>query len=117
MSAAGLLGLGFLGITAPWMICIGALLASAFAAILIVSLVSSHGWLRWFFENPVLVFIGRISYGLYIWHYPILIALRQHQLPWEHLAYLLPVGVATLASYYLVEVPCLRLKHRFVRAD
>jgi peptidoglycan/LPS O-acetylase OafA/YrhL len=61
-----------------------------------------------------MVFLGRISYGLYLWHLPVLAAfgvlgagLTPMTIP--------AVGVAVLAataSYYLVEVPFLRRKSR-----
>jgi peptidoglycan/LPS O-acetylase OafA/YrhL len=56
-----------------------------------------------------LVFLGQISYGLYLYHYPIVFYLRQ-----EHKWYVtLPVGFAvalalSTASYYLVERRFLR---------
>jgi len=116
MSGIGLPIVGIFNPTIPWMICVGWLLASVFAATLIAHLVStSHGLMHWIFENPILVYIGQISYGLYIWHFPILTFMAQHRLPWQHLMYLLPVLIVALASYYLIEKPFLRLKGRFAR--
>lgn len=66
-------------------------------------------WLAW---------VGSISYGLYLWHYPIVRALTAPKLPrldpWVVLGVMavLSFGVA-IASYYLVEVRFLRLKGRF----
>lgn len=99
-----------------WMVCFGWLMASIFAVILVLKLTTAAGWLKMFFENPVLVQTGRISYGLYLWHYTVLIALQQNNWPWEHLVYLLWVVPVVLASYYLIERPCLRLKKLFVHA-
>lgn len=62
-----------------------------------------------------LVFIGTISYGLYLWHYPVLLVLLQ----WEVRGYTLLAycGIISLmiasASYYGLEKPLLRLKARF----
>jgi peptidoglycan/LPS O-acetylase OafA/YrhL len=64
---------------------------------------------------PPLVWIGRLSYGLYLWHFPIMekagawTALGRLRMP---VAFLLTFGVATL-SFYLVEQPFLRLKSQF----
>ena len=116
MSGIGLILLGYFQELAPWMICVGWLLDSIFAAIIIAHLVSNPpSLLHQIFERSILVYVGRISYGLYIWHYPILIFMQRHRLPWRHLMYLPPVFVAVLASYYFIERPCLRLKSRFAQ--
>jgi peptidoglycan/LPS O-acetylase OafA/YrhL len=61
--------------------------------------------------------IGRISYGLYLWHYPIFFALA-HDVGLS-LGATLTLGTplslaAAVLSYYWVELPALRLKRRFV---
>jgi peptidoglycan/LPS O-acetylase OafA/YrhL len=60
-----------------------------------------------------LVWVGKRSYGLYLWHY--LWATWTHPLP---LQYGMPLGVAgalacTALSWRFVETPCLRLAMRF----
>jgi len=64
-----------------------------------------------------LVAIGRLSYGLYLVHIPIIAWLFGHELGWDHpvrtvLAVVL-IFLAALLSYYVVERPFLRLKDRF----
>jgi peptidoglycan/LPS O-acetylase OafA/YrhL len=57
-----------------------------------------------------LVFLGRISYALYLWHVPVFVALgvtRQEFVPEAIPAIALSVGLA-IASYYLVERRFLR---------
>jgi len=75
---------------------------------------------RWLFANPVVYFLGLISYSLYLWHFIVL-----QQAPkvfgeaWDELAGLprflaslaLVVAVAAL-SYYLFERPFFRLRGR-----
>jgi peptidoglycan/LPS O-acetylase OafA/YrhL len=64
-----------------------------------------------------LVGVGRISYGLYLWHWPIFIVLNQGYLGRSFLVtQLIRVAVTlviALLSYHFVEQPCLRLRHRF----
>ncbi|MDR3528659.1 MAG: acyltransferase family protein [Rhizomicrobium sp.] len=65
---------------------------------------------RYLLSNPPMLFIGRISYGLYLWHWPPLVLLRQ----WtgEKLVDR-PTGLVLLAlafaaaslSYFLIEQP------------
>ena len=72
-------------------------------------------------SNPVARFLGRISYGVYLWHLPMLLLIqRAFNLPifqghyWEYL--FLTLASATLLgtlSWYLVERPLLR---RFSRS-
>lgn len=65
------------------------------------------------------VYVGRISYGVYLWHYPIVIALLREGpdwSPWVRLAIVAPGGIALAAvSYRYVESPFLRWKDRLGR--
>lgn len=82
---------------------------------------------RW--AHPALRFVGRYSYGMYLWHLPIVVFLSARVFPggrprllfgtaapWQ-LAFTLLVFAATLAaalaSWHLIELPFLRLK-RFI---
>jgi peptidoglycan/LPS O-acetylase OafA/YrhL len=67
------------------------------------------------FGNSALRYIGKISYGLYLWDLPVTRAVEQTTWPpWVSGVVALPIVVLmTLASYYLLERPCLRLKSRF----
>jgi peptidoglycan/LPS O-acetylase OafA/YrhL len=68
------------------------------------------------------VWVGKRSYGLYLWHYPILLALnpfastgvRRYE---ADLVVVLLSLVATIASYRFVEQPFLRLKTRFEHVE
>jgi len=60
---------------------------------------------------PPVVFLGRISYSLYLWH-PLTIDLTRKVIA-VPVVFALPIAVAlATASYYLVERPFLRLKRR-----
>jgi peptidoglycan/LPS O-acetylase OafA/YrhL len=68
-------------------------------------------------EQPALVFVGKISYGLYLWHYVVFWIVRDHTGGWSQasrvpLELALAVGVA-VASYYLLKLPIVRRKARF----
>jgi peptidoglycan/LPS O-acetylase OafA/YrhL len=77
----------------------------------LLATIGSTGWIR----RRLLVYLGRISYGLYIFHGAALIAARALfpalAVP---VAVLISLGVAA-ASYRWFEAPFLRLKRRFER--
>ncbi|MBU0754732.1 MAG: acyltransferase [Planctomycetes bacterium] len=81
------------------------------------------GHIRWLpvflLDNPVFRWIGRISYGLYLYHFPIFHLAGFHDLPaaeislWRVLiAVAISIGVASL-SYLLIERPILDYAARF----
>jgi peptidoglycan/LPS O-acetylase OafA/YrhL len=59
--------------------------------------------------------MGKISYGLYLWHIPIFRVVEDQNWPrWLNVVVAVPLTVgATLGSFYLVEQRYLRLKHKF----
>jgi len=99
--------------TDPW---IGAstftILSVGFGGLLGVVLTHSSRILDRVLGNPVSVWIGSISYGLYVYHFPVFLLLRPYEIhPLASLA--ATFGVAAL-SWYLLEKPILKLKTHFV---
>jgi peptidoglycan/LPS O-acetylase OafA/YrhL len=59
-----------------------------------------------------LVYIGKISYGFYLWHYPIVLGLLQYGTIGKMAALMLSFGLAS-ASYHWIELPFLAQKKQF----
>jgi peptidoglycan/LPS O-acetylase OafA/YrhL len=105
----------------------GYTLVAMLTAQVIASLISAPGsMIARVLRAPALVRSGRMSYGLYLWHFPLLSLTpkllhgvlpisRQVSGLKELAAFLSAVGAASL-SYRWVEGPCLRLKRRLKTA-
>lgn len=84
-------------------------------ALLLLAVLLGPRWLDQVFASQPLRFLGKISYSLYLWHWPLLVASRawftatEPGVLWR---YILWTGAILLvwcsASYYLVERPFLR---------
>jgi peptidoglycan/LPS O-acetylase OafA/YrhL len=67
-------------------------------------------------EHPLLRWIGRLSYGLYLWHF-VLIALPWERSPFPPLVAMIVTSFAlAAASYYVLERPSLDWWHSFEAA-
>ncbi|MEV4759719.1 acyltransferase family protein [Micromonospora sp. NPDC049559] len=92
----------------------GLALASLLTAVVIVASVGQRGVLRRLLESAPLRWLGLHSYGIYLWHWPVIVLLR-HALPADvpGSTTALVAGVATLAaaaaSYRHLEEPVRRL--------
>jgi peptidoglycan/LPS O-acetylase OafA/YrhL len=80
---------------------------SVTCAILVMGAYDGRGPVSWLLATPPLRFCGRISYSLYLWHMPVIVAaaaiLGDHAST-EWIAVAAAVAVATL-SFYVVERP------------
>jgi peptidoglycan/LPS O-acetylase OafA/YrhL len=102
-----------------WLLQWGYVPMNVASAVLVVCLVSSP-WpgLRFVFEGAPLVWLGRISYGVYLWHIVVFWMLGRLDLGlgWGYWPAAVGATVALAAlSYGVLERPLLRLKRNFAR--
>lgn len=101
----------------------GTTLVSLASAWLIVGCLQP-GWLQRFLSLPPIVYTGRISYGWYLWHYPLLAAasifLHKTGMPKYSYGSIAVVAsilalsyVSAMMSFQYLERPFLRLKSRY----
>src|SRR4051812_37389144 len=86
----------------------GSLLFAVAVATALWSLeIAPRAWLGRLLSLPALVWIGLISYGLYLWHWPLVVWLRDVQMGTHTRQALVWAGTLLLAtlSYYLMERP------------
>ena len=92
-----------------WMFSGGGVLLDLCGALLIAGLVygSHQGPVSWLFNRPVIVWIGAVSYGIYLWHYPFAVLLQRTNTHVAHGWVVLLQIAGTLAmtafSYYFIE--------------
>lgn len=84
----------------PWIQGWGFLIVEVAAAVAILG--TPPRWL----SHPQLIYLGQLSYGIYLWHYPIVKLMRDVGLPWE---VMLPISLSTsvllaAASFHWFEV-------------
>lgn len=96
----------------PFVQTVGFSLAGLATAWVIVAAMEP-GWVKRALSVRPLVYTGKISYGLYLWHAPILI-IGPRYIPGYPALLLIPASFAVAAlSHAIVEKPFLRLKTRF----
>ncbi len=98
----------------------GFFLVDVVAAVLVLDLaLGRDGWIRRLFASRPLVWFGTLSYGLYLWHYPVFYLMLHGG--FAPLTVLLLGGSLAVAlaclSWYGLERPCLRLKRHFQGGD
>ena len=89
-----------------------AVYAVAVAAVIATVVQPDRSVLRWGLGLAPMIWIGRISYGLYLWHWPVNVVLIEARVGFggtqlNVLRLVVTFGIAT-ASYYLLEMPIRR---------
>jgi peptidoglycan/LPS O-acetylase OafA/YrhL len=117
LGAAGMVGAGSLvffclrvGGQSPWLYRGGfALVALSVAAVIAAVVLQPRSWLARLVSARPLVSLGVISYGVYLWHWPVIVALTQARTGLSGISLLALRLAATLAvsllSFHLVERP------------
>ncbi|QND82384.1 Uncharacterized protein ChrSV_0155 [Chromobacterium vaccinii] len=86
-----------------------ALIVCFSVAVLIFVGDGSDGLVNKMLSNPILVYIGKLSYSLYLWHWPIFAAGKyigfEQDLKFKVFCYLATFFIAFI-SYFLIEKPC-----------
>jgi peptidoglycan/LPS O-acetylase OafA/YrhL len=103
------LTIGFWG--APWSMTVMPNVAHVAAIGLLISASTRDSWVSSILSAPPLVGIGAISYGMYLWHYPVAVYFRDHT-PW-HLTAPVVLGfsiVMATISYLAIERPLQRYR-------
>ena len=93
------------------------LLALATAIIILEIVASPDAAFSRLLNRRWLVWPGKISYGIYLWHYPVIVLLEQEAIIQNRNVQVLTAALVSLFfatfSWYAVERPFLRLKSRF----
>ena len=85
-------------------------------SVLVIAFSSGENLAGRLLSRPPLVFIGKISYSLYLWHWPVIVLSKRYAGEFEYgmleyFAIVLPIIlVLSLASYWLVEIPTRKFK-------
>ncbi|BDR57172.1 acyltransferase family protein [Xylocopilactobacillus apis] len=87
----------------------GMLIFSAFATILIAAVSHPGGSFNRILTNPIFSFIGKISYGIYIYQFPVMIffenkvkLISKHPIIYPVIEIIIIIGISTF-SYYFIE--------------
>lgn len=103
--------------TGHWMLAVWNPLFACVVALAVGVVMSDARWGRWF-SSAWMVWLGELSFGIYLWHFPVLVAMRQLWPAWDSsvtaglLALPLCVVLTLLlawTSHTLVERPAMRL--------
>lgn len=94
-------------------------ISAATACIIHYCIAHQHSYLSFSLRSRALVWLGRVSYSLYLWHYLVYSLMRLNDHSWQIVASIGTLISLTLTalSYYFLELPFLRMKSRFHRRE
>ena len=105
LGGIGVFGSGLLHVATTWR---GFAATAASVALIGGLTVLPKGWLTRLLSRPVPVYLGKISYGTYLWHWPVILVIRELFTVGPYtvavLAFVLASGLAAL-SYQIFEMP------------
>jgi len=108
--------LPFGGITGPFLYRGGLVAIDLACAVLILAVVDGRWSGRWLFELKPLVAVGIVSYGFYLWYFPVYYGVRHFNTHWPYVWRVVVAMVMTLCvtmlSWFFIERPMMRWKDR-----
>jgi len=108
--------LPFGGITGPFLYRGGLVAIDVACAVMILAVVDGRWGGRWLFELKPLVALGIVSYGFYLWHFPVFFGVRHFDTHWPYAWRVIVATVVTLCltllSWFFIEQPIMRWKDR-----
>lgn len=122
-SGLGLIGAGFSfadpkAFPFPWAVL--PVLGALFVIIAATSTSRERRWHDALLGNPLIVFVGKMSYSLYLWHWPVIVIFRWTvglENPYALFSAALITLLASLFSYFLIERPSRRSKFLLARTN
>lgn len=88
---------------------VGHLAIPILGSVLLIAFGNRDGFARTFLSHPLAVFVGKISYSLYLWHWPIIVVANRFRAPLgiepNSFVILLTILVVSVLSYKFIEVP------------
>jgi len=80
------------------------LVLAVIGTVLVIAFARS-GLAKWILAQPAVVYTGKLSYSLYLWHWPVIVFATYYSRNASHWLLMGIIVLLSMASYYLVETP------------